>query len=254
MKLTPRCHAVLGLACIPPWTVNAGLVAGDARTLIVDTGYGAASAHTLLGYAEALRPANELVGVVTEPHLDHILGIGTLRERGVEVYGHAGVARRPEDLEGEIAEYTACVTDPARRLRGEARLPFTGTRVERPSRPLDAETTLDLGGLEARLLFTPGHTRANLCVHVPEERVLFTGDSLVAGYVPNLEAGGPPEWQLWLASLDRIAALGAEVVVPGHGSPLVGGEVTAAVDRVRRTLDEALRTGRPPTGAGRIGI
>lgn len=70
MKLTPRCHAALGLACIPPWTVNAGLVAGDARTLIVDTGYGAASARTLLGYAEALRPANELVAVVTKPHLD----------------------------------------------------------------------------------------------------------------------------------------------------------------------------------------
>jgi len=248
MKLTRRCHAALGLACIPPWTVNAGLVAGDARTLIVDTGYGAASAQTLLGYAEALRPANELVAVVTEPHLDHILGIGTLRQRGVEVYGHARVARRPEDLEGEIAEYAACVTDPARRRRGEARRPFAGTRVERPSRPLEAETTLDLGGVEAHLLFTPGHTLANLCVFVPDERVLFTGDTLVEGYVPNLEAGGVPEWRLWLTSLDRIAALEATVVVPGHGAPLVGGEVAAAIDRVRRTLEEALRTGRPPTG------
>ena len=43
MKLTRRCHAALGLACIPPWTVNAGLVAGDRRTLIVDTGYGSAA-------------------------------------------------------------------------------------------------------------------------------------------------------------------------------------------------------------------
>jgi glyoxylase-like metal-dependent hydrolase (beta-lactamase superfamily II) len=248
MKLTPRCHAVLGLACIPPWTVNAGLVAGDTRTLIVDTGYGAATARTLIGYAEALRPGNELVAVVTEPHLDHILGIGTLRERGIEVYGHAGVARRPEDLEAEISEYAECVTDPARRVRGEARRPFTGTRVERPSRPLTGETALDLGGVEARLLFTPGHTLANLCVHVPTEGVLFSGDTLVEGYLPNLEAGGVAEWRSWLTSLDRIAALALAVVVPGHGAPLVGGEVTAAIDRVRRTLDEALRTGRPPTG------
>jgi glyoxylase-like metal-dependent hydrolase (beta-lactamase superfamily II) len=223
-------------------------VAGDRRTLIIDTGYGAAPAQTLLGYAEALRPGNELVALVTEPHLDHILGIATLRERGVEVYGHAGVSRRPEDLEAEIAEFAACVPDPVRRGRGEARLPFADTQVVPPSRPLTGETRLDLGGAVAEILFTPGHTPANLSVHVPEERVLFSGDCVVAGYLPNLEAGGPAEWRTWLGSLDRIAALRPEVIVPGHGAPLQGAAVAAGIDRVRRVLERAIETGRPPTG------
>ncbi len=246
MKLTRRCHAALGLACIPPWTVNAGLVGGDRRTLIVDTGYGSAAGLTLLGYAAALRPGNEIVAVVTEPHLDHILGIGALRERGVEVYGHAGVSRRPEDLAAEIAEYAACIADPAR--RAEARLPFAATQVAPPSRPLTAEATLDLGGATAELLFTPGHTPANLAVHVPEERVVFSGDCVVDGYLPNLEAGGPAEWRTWLGSLDRIAALRPDVLVPGHGMPLHGPAVAAGLDRIRRVLETAIETGRPPTG------
>lgn len=246
MKLTRRCHAALGLACIPPWTVNAGLVAGDRRTLIVDTGYGSAAALTLLGYAGALRPDNDLVAVVTEPHLDHILGVAALRDRGVEVYGHAAVARRPDDLKLEIAEYAGCIADPAR--RGEAHLPFAGTRVAPPSHPLAAEAQLDLGGATAEILFTPGHTPANLSVHVPEERVLFSGDCLVEGYLPNLEAGGPGEWRSWLASLDRIAALHPDVIVPGHGMPLQGAAVAAGIDRVRLVLERAIQTGRPPTG------
>ncbi len=246
MKLTRRCHAALGLACIPPWTVNAGLVAGDRRTLIVDTGYGSAAALTLLGYADALRPGNEILAVVTEPHLDHILGIGALRERGVEVYGHAGVARRPEDLAAEIAEYAGCIADPAR--RGEARLPFASTRVAAPNHPLAAEAELDLGGVTAEILFTPGHTPANLSVHVPQDGVVFSGDCVVEGYAPNLEAGGPVEWRTWLGSLDRIAALQPGAVVPGHGMPLQGQAVPVAIDRIRRVLERAIETGRPPTG------
>jgi len=246
VKLTRRCHAALGLACIPPWTVNAGLVAGDRRTLIVDTGYGSAAALTLLGHAAALRPENEIIAVVTEPHLDHILGIATLRERGVQVYGHAGVSRRAEDLEAEIGEYAACIADPAR--RGEARLPFAGTQVAAPSHPLVAELQLDLGGTVADILFTPGHTPANLSVHVPEDRVLFSGDCVVEGYLPNLEAGDPGQWRIWLGSLDRIAALDPGIVVPGHGMPLQGPAVAAAIDRIRRVLERAIETGRPPTG------
>jgi glyoxylase-like metal-dependent hydrolase (beta-lactamase superfamily II) len=249
VKLSRRCHAALGLACIPPWTVNAGLVVGETRTLLVDTGYGAATARTLLSHAEALRPGNEILAVVTEPHLDHILGISALRERGVPIHGHAAVARRPEDLEAEIAEYAACVGDPVRRGRQEARLPFAGTRVENPDHPLAAETSLDLGRVAVDLIFTPGHTPANLCVHVPEDRVLFSGDCVVEGYLPNLEGGGPGEWRTWLASLDRVAALRPALIVPGHGMPLEGPAVAAGIDRIRRVLEEAIRTGRPPTGA-----
>jgi cyclase len=246
VRLGARCHAILGLSCTPPWTVNAGVVAGDARTLLVDTGANAASAETILGYAEAVRPGNPLVAIVTEPHLDHLLGSATLRARGVPVHGHHRVARRPADA--EIADLAAAVTDPARKR--EAAVFFAGTRVENPDRPLAAETALDLGGVAAEVLFTPGHTPANLVVWIASEGVLFSGDTVVDGYLPNLEAGGPPDWAEWLRSLARIEALGAATLVPGHGAVLRGAEVPAGIARVRAVLERALETGRPPTGPG----
>ncbi|BDG06001.1 MBL fold metallo-hydrolase [Anaeromyxobacter oryzae] len=248
MRLTGRCRALRGLACLPPWTVNAGLVAGDARTLVVDTGANAAAAETILGYAEALRPGNALVGVVTEPHLDHMLGVATLRARGIPVHGHPRASRAPADLDAEIAEYATSIVDPARRDAGEAAVFFAGTRLEDPDRPLAGETALDLGGVSVELLFTPGHTPANLCVWVPAEGVLFSGDTVVEGYLPNLEAGGPAEWSEWLRSLDRIAALAPPILVPGHGGVLRGPAVQAGIARVRVILERALATGRPPTG------
>ena len=38
MKVSRHCYAVTGLAFLPPWSVNAGLIAGQAKTLVVDTG------------------------------------------------------------------------------------------------------------------------------------------------------------------------------------------------------------------------
>lgn len=246
MRVSDRCFAVTGLACVPPWTVNAGLVAGDRTTLVVDTGASALSAETILGYAEAVRPGNALLACVTEPHLDHVLGIATLRARGVDVLGHRLATRRPEELRGWIAELEAATAEPAR--RGESAAFLAGATIENPTSGVDADRDLDLGGATARLLLVPGHTPANLAVHVPEDGVVFTGDCVVRDHLPNLEAGGPDAWRAWLASLDRIAALGARVLVPGHGRVALGPEVGAAIDAVRRTLEAALRVGRPPTG------
>ncbi len=245
MRISPRCRAVTGLACVPPWTVNAGIAAGDRTTLVVDTGASALSAETILGYAEAARPGNALLACVTEPHLDHILGISTFRARGVDVLGHRLVARSPEDLRGWARELEAANPDPAR--RGESAAFLAGARVENPNVKLDADRSVDLGGATARLLLAPGHTPANLVVHVPEDGVVFAGDCVVEGHLPNLEAGGPSEWAAWLGSLDRIAALAPRVLVPGHGRVVRDGGVLSAVDAIRRTLEAALRAGAAPT-------
>ncbi|HTS47380.1 MAG TPA: hypothetical protein VMH05_05520 [Bryobacteraceae bacterium] len=37
MRLSQHCYALTGLGYVPPWSVNAGIVAGRETTLIVDT-------------------------------------------------------------------------------------------------------------------------------------------------------------------------------------------------------------------------
>jgi len=240
MQLSRSCYAVTGLCCLPPWWHNAGFVAGNRRTLVVDTGGNAAAAQTIYGYATAARPGQELLAVNTEPHLDHLLGNAYFVERGVEVLGHLGIANTDADFAAYREEIRACIPEALRLDRHEGRAFFADTRLANPTRPIDEDRELDLGGLAALLLLTPGHTPSNVCVYVPAERVLYAGDCLEPGYAPSLN-DDPDAWRQWLASLDRIATLGAEVAVAGHGPVLLGARaVHDEVERVRGVLQAAL--------------
>lgn len=246
MQISPHCFAVTGLAYIPPWTVNAGIVAGHERTLVVDTGPTALAAATIHGYALAVRPTNALLAIVTEQHLDHIGGNSFFLDRGVSLYGHARIARTDADLASDVELYNECVPDPVRRGRREAELVYSGTRVANPSQPIDADFTLNLGELEVRVLMTTGHTPSNLAVYVPADGVLYSGDCIVTGYLPNLESGNVEAWRTWMRSLDRVRALEPTSVVPGHGQILTGARVTREIERVTNVLEAAIETGRPP--------
>jgi glyoxylase-like metal-dependent hydrolase (beta-lactamase superfamily II) len=247
VRISPHCYAVTGLAYIPPWTVNAGIVAGSERTLVVDTGPTALAAATIHGYASAVRPTNALLAIVTEQHLDHIGGNAFFRDRDVPVYGHARIARTDAELAADVELYNECVPDPVRRGRREAALVYKGTRILNPDQPIAEDLSLELGGIEIQILMTPGHTPSNLSVYVPSDGVLYSGDCIVTGYLPNLESGNVAAWRDWLDSLERIRALAPATVVPGHGEILDGARLQREIERVNNVLEEALRTGRTPT-------
>jgi glyoxylase-like metal-dependent hydrolase (beta-lactamase superfamily II) len=238
VRLGHHCYALAGFAYLPPWSVNAGFVCGERRTLMVDTGPTAYAAATILGYAQAVRPANTVIAVNTELHLDHLAGNSLLREQGIDVHGHPSIARRDADLMTDVAAYQASVIDPGR--RDEARLPFLGTHIANPNRIVDRDQVLDLEGVTAQLLLVPGHTTANLAVWIAADRVLYAGDTVVSDYRPNLTAGGPADWRCWLQSLDRLESLGAEALVPGHGRVLRGEEIAVEIARIRASLLQAL--------------
>ena len=195
MKLSEHCYAVTGLGYSSPWCVNAGIIAGGGLTLVVDTGGNTLAAQSIHGYACAVRPGNALRAINTEMHFDHIGGNGYFRGQGIDVWGHAGIARTPDEFLAEIAEFDAAIPCPARRARQEARAFFYQTALTNPNCPLHSETTFDLGGLDVEILFTPGHTRTNLSVWVAQDRVLYTGDCVVREYLPNLDAGSADDWK-----------------------------------------------------------
>ena len=247
MRLSTRCYAVTGLGYSAPWFVNAGFITGDDCTLIVDTGGNAHAAQSIYGYAAAAKPGNQMRVVNTEKHFDHIGGNSYFREQGVDVWGHRGIARTEAEFEAEVAEFNDGIASTARRRMFEANAFFSGTKLANPNRLLDEETTFDLGGCLASVLFTPGHTATNVSVWVEDEKVLYTGDCLSNEYVPNLDAGGVEDWKVWLASLRKVEALRAEIVVPGHGPVARGGDVRRVIATVRRALEEAIVQGVSPT-------
>ena len=104
-----------------------------------------------------------------------------------------------------------------------------------PDRVVDTRAELDLGG--RGVLFAhlgPGHTDHDLVVGVPDARVLFAGDLVEQGARPAFEDAHPLRWP---TTLTALLALGAAVVVPGHGEPVDATFVTAQRDELAKLAD-----------------
>jgi cyclase len=76
------------------------------------------------------------------------------------------------------------------------------------------DLTLRLGGHTFHLLYTPGHTPGQIAVYVPEERVVFTGDTIFSECQTWLMSSNVDQW---LSALQRVRELDVDRVVPGHG-------------------------------------
>lgn len=74
---------------------------------------------------------------------------------------------------------------------------------------------LHVGGVTFDLIHLPGHTPNTIAVHLPDQRVLFTGDNVITiDWVPGL---GDLCLHEHLAAFETIEALDSDVLVPGHG-------------------------------------
>lgn len=103
-------------------------------------------------------------------------------------------------------------------------------RRTHPDRPHDSDLTegdlLVAGGVELRVLCTPGHTPGSVCFHHTASHVLFGGDTLFAGG-PGSTGDELGDFGVIIASIrERMLTMAGETTVhPGHGeSTTVGAE------------------------------
>ncbi len=111
-----------------------------------------------------------------------------------------------------------------------------------------SDATLDVPGA-LRVIHTPGHTPGNTALLAPRAGALFAGDTLSTLLVTN-GARGPrvaafsADPDQALASLDRIEAIEADWLLPGHGAPWTDG-VAAAVAAARANGIDHLARPKP---------
>ena len=242
MKVTENCYAVLGLACYPPWTVNSGFIVGKDTTLIVDSGFNSLAASTIYGYASCVREKNKYILLNTEKHLDHIGGNSFFHKMIIDIFGHKDISRTDEELQENIRYYNDSILDEQRKELEECNLIFRDTYIVNPNKPISSNIELNLGGLDVHVFLTPGHTKTNISVFVPKDKVIYCGDCIVNGYLPNMESGNAEDLKTWLNSLDLILSKDPEYVVPGHGFVLKGSEIENEVARIKSILNESMRS------------
>ena len=79
------------------------------------------------------------------------------------------------------------------------------------------------------LTHRPAETYDALTVWIPEKKAIFTGDLLYTSF-PNIYTlrGTRPRWALdYVAALNDVMALNAEILVPSHGDAIIGADAVA---------------------------
>lgn len=109
-----------------------------------------------------------------------------------------------------------------------------------PDVTFDSRLTLRLGDHTLELRHTPGHVPNGTTVYVPAERTAFTGDNIINRAPPFFHSAVPSGW---LETLDYLATLDLEHIVPGHGAPC-GPDAIARVKAAVTAVIEEVRLGR----------
>src|ERR1700757_3461191 len=199
---------------------NAGLIAGDGASLLVDTLFDLPLTHEMLA---AMAPVTDRAPItdalITHSNGDHTHG-NQLLDASVRVIAAEGTAEEiahgmpPEMLAmTQTANLGPVATGYLRERFGP--FDFGGITVRNADQTFDDRLIIEVGGREVHLLnLGPAHTAADSVVHVPDAGLLFAGDLLFIGCTPIVWAGPIANW---VAACDSMIALDAPTVVPGHG-------------------------------------
>jgi glyoxylase-like metal-dependent hydrolase (beta-lactamase superfamily II) len=277
-EVAPGVHRLalpLGVHDIP--TVSAYLLAGDDGDTLVDCGIAAAPTENgdpgpdgtaalsaaLASCGSGLERLARLV--VTHAHIDHFgLAGEVVRRSGGELWMHAATdldLAKYDDPDEAVDRrillladhglYGPELTESSDVLRDwMAVMPSIG----RPTRLLSGGEHLDVGGRDWEVVHTPGHSPGHVCLWSGGDRLLCSGDHLLQAVSPpvTFERGFERDpMSSYLDSLDRVRALGPDLVLPGHGAPFRDGARRAEViaqgkrqrlARVRAMVEEQERT------------
>ncbi|GAB6899949.1 MBL fold metallo-hydrolase [Kineosporia succinea] len=218
--------------------MNAGLVLGEDRCLVIDTRGNEREGRELY---RAVRSVTGLPHVValTHSHFDHCFGTQVFADAqpGCEIWSHE---RCHADLSAngrcQRAEIAGWLRESGQEVLADE---VDAVRITPPNRTMSCDATLDLGGRHV-VLHHPGrgHTDHDMVVEVPDAHVAFVGDLVEQGAPPSFDHAYPLDWA---ATLNRLLDRLSGVVVPGHGDVVDAGFVARQATEIAQVADVARR-------------
>ncbi len=193
---------------------NTGVIIGDDSVLICDALATPVMAQGLIAEIRKITDKPIKHVVLSHYHAVRVLGASGYKGAGMqEIIASQGtyemiVERGAQDMQSEYERFP-------RLFQNFDSIPG----LTWPTLVFKDEMTLWMGTLEVKIMHPgAGHTRGDTVVWVPSEQVLFSGDLVEA------EAAcytGDAQLEKWPATLDVLAALGAQKLVPGRGPAML---------------------------------
>jgi len=244
--------------------VNTYALVDDRGVALMDPGLpGPSSWDALIARMDSvgLRPSDVHTVYITHSHVDHFgLAARLAREGrdGMQLLTHEAFGVHWRRADGEdlvLADVDIDDVDERNPYEGEtpwgrpwgppagvARQEFH-LYMERPlpTRYVRNGEPITLAGREMFVVHSPGHTLDHICLHDPEEGVLFSGDHVLPSITPHISGigSGRDPLDLFEESLERVGGMaGVRLVLPAHGNPFT--DLRARTEAIRAHHEERL--------------
>ncbi len=222
---------------------NTGIIIGDDAVLVADTQATPAMAADVIRHIRTVTDKPIKYVVLTHYHAVRVLGASAYQPQQIiasqDTYDLI-VERGEADKASEIGRFP-------RLFRNVETVPQGLTW---PTLTFTGKMTLWLGQLEVQLLqLGRGHTKGDTVVWLPQEKVLLSGDLVEFDATPY---AGDAYFQAWPQTLQNIAALKPQALVPGRGAALRGeAQVAQGLAMTRDFVSDLYASVKAGAAAGR---
>jgi glyoxylase-like metal-dependent hydrolase (beta-lactamase superfamily II) len=222
---------------------NTGVIIGDDAVLVLDTQATPVMAQDVIRRIREVTDKPIKYVLLTHYHAVRVLGASAYQPQQIIASQDTHdliVERGEQDKASEIGRFP-------RLFRNVESVP---PGLTWPTITFTGKMTLWLGKLEVQLLqLGRGHTKGDTVAWLPQQKILFSGDLVEFDATPY---AGDAYFKDWPATLDNIAALKPEKLVPGRGAALVTPEQVAAglkgtrdfISDVRASVEAGARAGK----------
>ena len=199
---------------------NAGLIVDGEQSLLVDTLFDLELTGEMLRRMRDAEPLAKTIGTLVNTHANGDHCHGNELVTGAEIIASTASALEMSDLPPEAM---AALVDSAPDMgpMGDfflhcfGRFNFHGIKHTPPTRTFEGEMDLHVGDKPVHLIEVgPAHTRGDVLVHSPADRVVFTGDILFIESTPIMWEGPVSNW---IKACMLIEDMDVDLIVPGHG-------------------------------------
>ncbi len=190
---------------------NTGIIIGDDAVMVIDTQATPVMAQDVIRRIREVTDKPIKYVVLSHYHAVRVLGASAYKPEQIlasqDTYDLI-VERGEQDKASEIGRFP-------RLFNAVESVPAGMTW---PTMTFTGKMTVWLGKLEVQLLqLGRGHTKGDTVAWLPQQKIMFSGDLVEFGATPY---AGDAYFKDWPTTLDAIAALKPEKLVPGRGAAL----------------------------------
>ncbi len=194
---------------------NTGIIIGDDAVMVIDTQATPVMAQDVIRRIREVTDLPIKYVVMSHYHAVRVLGASAYGAQEIiasEDTRDLIVERGAQDMKSEIERFP-------RLFRAVETIPG----LTWPTMTFKGEMTLWLGKLQVKLMqLGRGHTKGDTVAWLPQQKILFSGDLVEFGATPY---AGDAYFKDWPQTLDNVAALRPEKLVPGRGAALTTPEM-----------------------------